>query len=370
MSFRLWSGRSFLVTRPRGQGERLADLLRSKGATVYHIPLIKIVPPTTWERLDEGLHQITIPSPLQGKRVLPHEAVLCGDPQGEKFSWVIFTSRNAVDSFVRRRAELGIDLRVVREHLCFTAIGRKTAAAMEANGLKVDWVPQTFTSEGLIESFQRLAWKNVKVLIIQAEEGRMEIGNWLTEAGAEVTTVPAYRVIPDMEGVEELRLLWKGKGEDQNPPPAFSAIAADPPATRRVEASGVDAPSPARAGTERKLMAQSEAEHCVTSRSVREDGGSRSLPPHFASHMMSELGGRDLEVASILSEIAIEPLPPGNLQQIARDCLERIRKDSAKETARLLRQRLLDAEREGKDAAEIIDLLKEYQDLVQPVLKR
>ncbi|MBI4042187.1 MAG: DNA primase [Deltaproteobacteria bacterium] len=95
-----------------------------------------------------------------------------------------------------------------------------------------------------------------------------------------------------------------------------------------------------------------------------------SLPPNFASRMMSELGGRDLEIASILSEIAIEPLPPGNLQQIARDCLERIRKDSAKETARLLRQRLLDAEREGKDTAEIIDLLKKYQDLVQPALKR
>ncbi|MBI4042810.1 MAG: uroporphyrinogen-III synthase [Deltaproteobacteria bacterium] len=212
MSSRIWSHRSFLVTRPRGQGEKLADLLRSKGATVYHIPLIKVVSPTTWERLDGGLRWL---SRLGGEELkVRAEARPISGRETAWFAWAIFTSRNAVDSFIRRRTELGIDLSAVRDNICFTAIGRKTAEAMEANGLKVDWVPQTFTSEGLIESFQKLACKNVKVLIVQAEEGRMEIRNWLTEAGAEVTVAPAYRVMPDAEGIEELRRLWKGKGVD------------------------------------------------------------------------------------------------------------------------------------------------------------
>ncbi|MBI4042865.1 MAG: hypothetical protein HY391_05245 [Deltaproteobacteria bacterium] len=75
-----------------------------------------------------------------------------------------------------------------------------------------------------------------------------------------------------------LLLCSQARGEEsyQNPPSTFSAITADPPATRRVEASGADVLSPARAETERRLMAQSEAEHDVTSRSVRGDGGSRS----------------------------------------------------------------------------------------------
>ncbi len=179
-------GKRILVTRTREQASKLVELLEEAGAECLEIPTIKIVPPESFEPLDEALKQI------------------------ETFDWIIFTSQNAVKYFKQRLYHLGKDARsLYRSRLA--VIGTATAESLAAMGLKADLIPEEFRAEGLIEAFRKIDLKGQRILLPRAQEAREILPEKLQEMGAEVKVVSAYQtVLPEESRQKLLSALKEG----------------------------------------------------------------------------------------------------------------------------------------------------------------
>jgi uroporphyrinogen III methyltransferase / synthase len=173
-------GRRIVVTRARVQAGGLSVELERLGAEVLEFPTIEIRPPEDFEPLDAAIRDL------------------------DSFSWLIFTSVNGVEAFVRRLAHLGLDLRAVPRGAKIAAIGPTTAQKIREAGLRVDVVPKEFRAEALIEEVTGDSLVGQKILIPRARVARKILPEKLREAGAEVVIPPAYESVPSLEGRDEL----------------------------------------------------------------------------------------------------------------------------------------------------------------------
>jgi uroporphyrinogen III methyltransferase/synthase len=180
-------GRRILVTRPKDQAPELVDLLEALGAETIEAPMIRILPPDDYGPLDEA-------------------CVHAG-----RYDWMVFTSANAVDSFMTRLNASPLDVRALHgPKLC--AVGPATAERLARHGLKVDLIPSEYRADGVAKAIaQRGPVQGVKVLLPRADIGREIIASELRERGADVTEVVAYRTVAteaDREGEPDIyRLL-------------------------------------------------------------------------------------------------------------------------------------------------------------------
>jgi uroporphyrinogen III methyltransferase/synthase len=166
-------GRKVLVTRPRDQAAELCSQLSELGAMPVEAPLIRILPP-----VDDG--------PLR-------EAVAGAGG----FDWIVFTSVNAVDAFMRTLRTLGRDVRALAgAKLC--AIGTTTAARIGTYGIAADLIPREFHGEGLVAALKAHSpLAGTSILLPHADIAREVVADQLQEAGAAVTEVVAYRTVVD-----------------------------------------------------------------------------------------------------------------------------------------------------------------------------
>jgi uroporphyrinogen III methyltransferase/synthase len=164
-------GRRIVVTRPREQAHELVELLEDQGALVIQAPLVRIAPPEDYEPLDEAI------------------------ANAGSFAWIVFTSANGVDSFLRRLNIGPGDLRDLKgAKLC--AVGA-AAEHLRAVGVKADVVLAEYRPELVVETLE--AEGNLsgrKVLLPRAAGIRDVLAGELRKAGAEVTEVAAYRSVP------------------------------------------------------------------------------------------------------------------------------------------------------------------------------
>ncbi len=161
-------GRKIVVTRSREQAGELMDMLEERGAEAIAAPTIRVTPPDDAQGLDTAVTKVA------------------------SFEWILFTSANAVDSFMARLVALGDvrDLKGVR--LC--AVGPSTAARLQRYGIRVDLTPLEYRSEAVLEAISALATLNeLRVLVPHADSAREVLVDDLRQAGAEVTEVIAYR---------------------------------------------------------------------------------------------------------------------------------------------------------------------------------
>src|ERR1041385_451735 len=117
-------GNTVIVTRATSQAADLTTMLEGYGAYVIVCPTIEIREPDNYDRLDEALDH------LYG------------------YDWLIFTSTNGVEFFLRRLTNRGLktdDLDDVR--VC--AIGQKTADKLHDAHVHVAVVPSQSTAEGV-----------------------------------------------------------------------------------------------------------------------------------------------------------------------------------------------------------------------------
>lgn len=177
-------GKGVVITRPEAQSEDFARLLQDRGARVIHFPTIRIVPPASWSACDAALTQL------------------------DAYRWIIFTSANGVRFFFRRLGEKGLDVRDLKG-VRFCTIGPATAAALEARGLRVDLVPGTFISEGVVAAFADQDLRGAKVLLPRAEEARDVIPSGLAGLGAQVDVVSVYRTIASGRQKTDLEAFLK-----------------------------------------------------------------------------------------------------------------------------------------------------------------
>ena len=172
-------GRRIVVTRARQQASDMVRRLRDLGADCLEAPTIEVVPPQSWEPLDNAILRL------------------------KTFDWIVFTSVNGVEFFFRRLAARGLDTRALG-HLKTAAIGPATAARMRSQGLGSDIVPATYRAESVVEAFADQAMAGRRVMLPRAKEARPVLPEELTRMGAQVEEIPAYETIQAPGGLQSL----------------------------------------------------------------------------------------------------------------------------------------------------------------------
>lgn len=165
------AGVSVVVTRPAAQAHGLIDRLESEGARVIACPTLEVIAAS-----DGGA------------------ALAAAVAELDTFDWVVVTSVNAVEWFLR---SLDGDAVLARRRIA--AIGPATAAAFENAGVTVDLVPEAAVAESLLDALCHTSTQ-ARALLPRAEVARDTLPAGLTDAGWEVTDVAAYRTVtPDLE---------------------------------------------------------------------------------------------------------------------------------------------------------------------------
>ena len=172
-------GKSIAVTRARAQASDLIESLSLLGAQCFECPTIEIVPPDSWQPLDQAIAEL------------------------EAYQWLIFTSVNGVQMFFDRLFAQGLDTRALG-HLKSAAIGPITAQCMRSFGLNTDIMPETYQAESVVDAFSNQTLKAAKVLLPRAKEARPVLPQELQRMGAVVDEVIAYQTIQTTAGQKEL----------------------------------------------------------------------------------------------------------------------------------------------------------------------
>lgn len=160
-------GKSVVVTRPELQAQSFAAELRAQGAHVHMFPMIRIDPVEDYTLLDQVLKHL------------------------QHFDWIVFSSVNGVESFMKRLFEIGKDIRCIG-NARLAAVGSTTSASLLDYGLVADVVPENFRSEALAETLaDQVVGK--RVLLARADRGRDVLPRLLRSFGAEVEEVSVYR---------------------------------------------------------------------------------------------------------------------------------------------------------------------------------
>jgi uroporphyrinogen III methyltransferase/synthase len=164
-------GKRVLVTRPRDQAAEMVDRLTVMGAEAIEAPMIRIMPP----------HD---PDP-----------VLRAAASAADFDWIVFTSANAVESFMTAFLDGTRDIRSLKgPRLC--TVGSGTAERLGRYGIKVDLIPDEFRAEAVVTAMTKDgSIAGASVLVPRADIGRDVIADGLRAAGAIVTDVVAYRTV-------------------------------------------------------------------------------------------------------------------------------------------------------------------------------
>ena len=179
------SGKRVVITRAAHQSEALANLLRGANAQPLFYPCIAITPPEDTTPLDEALRDLAT------------------------FDWLILTSANTAYTLANRLETLGL---TVPAQLQVAAVGPATAKpARELLGVDVA-VPSNsddYNAEALARNLQLLPGSSV--LLPQSEIAPPTLAEALTQQGANVQVVTAYRTVRGSGGDLVPQLLAKGE---------------------------------------------------------------------------------------------------------------------------------------------------------------
>ena len=158
--------RMILITRRQGQAGEMIREIELRGGTAVVVPMIGTGPPRSWTECDAAIGRLGT------------------------YDALIFTSVNAVESFVGRTRILGVpsaSLAQVRA----VAVGEATASALTGNGVPVILVPEKFAGTSLAAALgESLAGKHV--LIPRGSIARETVPDALRDGGAIVETVTVY----------------------------------------------------------------------------------------------------------------------------------------------------------------------------------
>jgi uroporphyrinogen-III synthase/uroporphyrinogen III methyltransferase/synthase len=172
------------VTRAPHQAGKLSDGLRVLGAEPVEVPVLEIRPPASFEQLDAALRKL------------------------DSYDWLILASANAVRALVERAAALELPL-ANPCGLKVAAVGTATAEEARKIGLRVEFVPPTYTAESLSDGMSTQV-TGKRILIVRAVLARDVLPDGLRAAGGKVDIVDAYSNQMPEAAPEELRLALEG----------------------------------------------------------------------------------------------------------------------------------------------------------------
>jgi hydroxymethylbilane synthase len=188
------AGRRIIVTRAAMQSSEMARALELLGAEVIACPTIEIKEPSSWAQLDRALIHLSW------------------------YDWLVFTSTNGVEFFLRRLDDLGHGRAELMTHkVC--AIGRKTAEKLKSENIPVDLMPERFTAEAVVEEFikrfgvgQRL--RGSRMLLPASRTTRDVIRPAMEKIGVYVEVVEAYQTVLPATTAEEVLKLFHNTDAD------------------------------------------------------------------------------------------------------------------------------------------------------------
>lgn len=163
-------GMRVLLTRPRERSEELAFLLEDEGAEVISLPLLELQPPDDLRPLQAAVEAI------------------------HRYRWVLFASPSGVQAFYEAARVAGVLGSLGK--LRYGAVGERTAQVAIALGLKVEVTPPMATGAELAAAMKGRFQPGDDLLLPAAQEGRRELEEALTDLGAQVSRVAAYRAAP------------------------------------------------------------------------------------------------------------------------------------------------------------------------------
>ena len=172
------AGKTVVVTRAAAQAGEFVEELERYGAKVIICPTIEIAEPESYERLDEAIDH------LYG------------------YDWLIFTSANAIDYFLRRLNARGVKVEELDE-IKVCAIGHASADKLRDARVHVDVIPSQSKAEGVFAALSEFVGgaehlHGLNILLPRAAVARDYLPKALEDAGARVDVVTTYRtVVPD-----------------------------------------------------------------------------------------------------------------------------------------------------------------------------
>lgn len=164
-------GKRILVTRSRERAGALSEILSLEGAEPIEIPTIEIEPALNHDLLDDVLSRLS------------------------EFHWLLFTSVNGVEAFFAHLHQHGLDSRKLHG-LKICAIGEATATVLHKYGIEADSMPQEYSSHGILACLKEEGIKGKRLLLPCSQLINKELVRALSELGAEIETVVAYRTLP------------------------------------------------------------------------------------------------------------------------------------------------------------------------------
>jgi uroporphyrinogen-III synthase len=178
-------GRRIVLTRPAGQNERLAGLVRAAGGEPLIFPAIEI------HALDDRAPLLQVADRL------------------DRYDLAVFVSPNAVDqamTAIGSRREWPANLRAA-------TVGKASEQALARHGVTGVIAPSDrFDSEALLEMPALATVGGKRVVIFRGDGGRELLGDTLRSRGATVDYVECYRrARPDADASPLVRALERGE---------------------------------------------------------------------------------------------------------------------------------------------------------------
>lgn len=181
-------GKNIMVTRSRTQNSSIVEKIIDLGGNPIEVPTIRIDKIENNTELENEINNI------------------------KNYTYLILTSKNAVDIFFDKLEEMNLDTRVLA-NLKVCAIGSSTANEIKSRGIIADIVPKSFVSESLFEELKDKLTKSDNILIPRAKNARDYLVDKLSKI-CNVKEVYTYESIVDFSKKDEILDILETKELD------------------------------------------------------------------------------------------------------------------------------------------------------------
>ncbi len=184
------AGRHIIVTRSRTQAASMVSLLERAGAEVLALPTIRIESPGD-------------PAPL-----------LSAIEKIAGYDWILFTSTNAVEAFMRLFSGERPGERL-NSFTRIAAVGKATADSLAEFSVSIDFRPEKFTGEALAENLMTgEALRGRRILLPRSDIAPKTVIELLRSRGAVTDEVVAYHTLPEEKHRTEYNRLFEEESID------------------------------------------------------------------------------------------------------------------------------------------------------------